>query len=75
MLPTDSSRNAVYINKTVESNIDLIPSFLAAHALSGFDTTARYHGIAKGTVVKQLKKGLGALKVIQQILYKSAQSL
>ena len=76
----NSSRNAVDINKTVGRKIDLIPSLLAAHALSGHDTTARYYGIAKGTVVKQLKKAcnycsLGTLKVIQQMLYKSAQSL
>ena len=41
MFPTYSSRNAVDINKRVESNIDLIPSLLAAHALSGCDTTVR----------------------------------
>ena len=49
MLPTNNSRNAADINKTVESNIDLIPSLLAAHALSGSDTAARYYGIAKGS--------------------------
>ena len=79
MLPTDSSCNAVDINKTVESNIHSIPRLLAAHALSGCDTTASY-GKAKSTVVKHLKKAcnycsLGTLKVIQQTLYKSAQSL
>lgn len=36
MLPTYTNHNAVGINKTVESNIDLIPSLLAAHALSGW---------------------------------------
>ena len=35
MLPTDSSCNAADINKTVESNIGLIPSLLEAHALPG----------------------------------------
>ena len=35
MLPINSSRNAVDINKTVESNTSLISSLLAAHALSG----------------------------------------
>ena len=48
---------------TVESNIDLIPSLLAAHALSGCNATARYYDIAKGTVVKQLKKGLQLLQL------------
>ena len=48
MVPTDRSRNAVGINKTVESNIDLVLSLLAAHALSGCNTTARYYDIAKG---------------------------
>ena len=54
MLPTDRSRNIVDISKTVESNIDLIASLLAAHALSGCDATARYYGIAKETVVKHI---------------------
>ena len=63
MLPTDNSGNAGDINKTVESNIDLIASLLAAHALSGCDTTARYYGIAKGTAVKQLKKGTQLLQL------------
>ena len=54
MLPTDSSHDAADMNKAVESNTDLIPSLLAANALSGRDTTARYYGIAKGTVIKQL---------------------
>ena len=63
MLPTDSSCNAVDIYKTVESNIDLIPSLLASCALSECDTTARYYDIAKGIVVKQLKKGLQLLQL------------
>ena len=63
MLSANSSRNAVDINKTVESNIDLISSLLAAHALSGCNETARYYGIAKGTVVKQLKKGFQLLQL------------
>ena len=41
----------------------MIPSLLAAHALSGCNTTARYYGIAKGTVVKQLKKSLQLLQL------------
>ena len=48
MLPTDSSRNAVDINKTVESNTDLIPSLLTALALSGCNASASYYSIAKG---------------------------
>ena len=54
--------------------------FYKAHALSGCDTTGRYYGIANETVVKQLKKAcnccsFGTLKVIWQILYKSAWRL
>ena len=80
MPETDSSHNAVDFNKTVQRDIDLIPNLLAAHALSGCDTTARYYDVAKETVVKQLKKAckyysFGTLKVIQQILYKSAENL
>ena len=62
MLPT-TSRNAFDVNKTVESDTNLIPSLLAAHALSGCNTTARYCGIVKETVVKQLKKGLQLLQL------------
>ena len=47
----------------MESSIDFIPSLLAACALSGGDTTARYYDIAKGTVVKQLKKDLQLLQL------------
>lgn len=58
-----SSHNAVDINKTVESNIDLIPSILKAQAPSGCNRTARYYGAVKGTVVKHLKKGLQLLQL------------
>ena len=69
MIPTDSSHNVVDIKKTMESNIDLILSLLAPHALSGCDTTGRNYGMTKGTVVKQLKNAcnfcnLGTMKVI-----------
>ena len=33
---------------------NIIPDLLAAHALSGCDTTACYFGIGKGTIVKTL---------------------
>ena len=83
MLPTDSSRNVVDINKIVASNMDLILSLLTVHALSGCNTTARYSGIAKELKKQSLNSSkraynycsLGTLKVIQPILYKSTQSL
>ena len=34
---------------------NIIPALLAAHALSRYDTTACYFGIAKGTIVKTFK--------------------
>ena len=42
---------------TVAKNIDIIPRLLAAHALSGCDTAAPYHGIGKLKVIKKLREG------------------
>ena len=58
MLPTDTNRKVTDIKKSVEANLNIVPSLLAAHALSGCDTTGHFQGIGKGTVSKKLKEGL-----------------
>ena len=57
MQPTSQSRNLIDIGSTVAKNIDIIPRLLAAHALSGCDTAAPYHGIGKLKVIKKLREG------------------
>ena len=51
MEPTRCSRNVVDMNRSVQSN----KSMLAAHSVSGCDTTRRYYGIGKGTALKKLR--------------------
>ena len=43
------------IKATAIEHGNIIPDLLAAHALSGCDTTSCYFGIGKGTIVKTLK--------------------
>ena len=50
-------RATIDIKSTVNAHKSIIPDILAAHALSGCDTTACYFGIGKGTVLKVLKSG------------------
>ena len=38
--------------------MDIIPSLLAAHGLTGYDMVATYFGIGKGIVLKTLHSGL-----------------
>ena len=54
---TTQSRYLIDIGSTVAKNIDIIPRLLAAHALSGCDTAAPYHGIGKLKVIKKLREG------------------
>ncbi|KAJ8317813.1 hypothetical protein KUTeg_004633 [Tegillarca granosa] len=42
-------REVTDIGSTAEDISDILPDLLAAHALSGCDTVACYHGIGKGT--------------------------
>ena len=44
------------ISKTVERNKEIIPSLLAAHALTGCDTVPMHFGIGKGKALSSLKK-------------------
>ena len=50
-------RAVIDIRQTVLRNSDIVPDLIAAHALSGCDTVACYHGIGKGTVLKTLRSG------------------
>ena len=54
---TGADRTLIDIGDTVVKNIDIVPRLVAAHALSGCDTAAPYHGIGKLTVVKKLREG------------------
>ena len=57
MSGTSEGRNIYDIKETVKSNKTIIPFIVSAHALSGCDTVAPYHGVGKMTVVKKLKEG------------------
>lgn len=50
-------RAVVDIRATVEKNKSIIPTMLAAHALTGCDTVSACFGIGKGTMLKVLKSG------------------
>lgn len=50
-------RLLIDIKTTVQKHRDIVPDLLAAHALSGCDTTACHFGIGKCKVVKVLEKG------------------
>ena len=54
---TNYNRTVIDIGDTVTNNLDIVPYLVAAHALSGCDTAAPYHGIGKLTVVKKLREG------------------
>ena len=56
MQSTGEDRTLIDIGTTVIRNMDIVPSLVAAHALSGCDTVAPC-GICKLTVVKKLRDG------------------
>lgn len=60
---TGGNRKLVDIGKTVDKHSDIMPSIIAAHALSGCDTVAKCHGIGKVSVFKKLKAGLDLSKL------------
>ena len=63
MEATSGDRKLIDICKTTEQHRDIVPNLLAAHALSGCDTVAQFHGIGKATILKKLKAGF-ALKAV-----------
>ncbi|KAK3106543.1 hypothetical protein FSP39_022295 [Pinctada imbricata] len=54
---TTAERTIIDIAATAKTHSAIIPQLLAAHALSGCDTVARYNGIGKVKVVQKLLKG------------------
>ena len=57
-------RKTIDIRATAKEHRYIIPDLLAAHAISGCDTTASYFGIGKGTVVKTLKTQASTLSLL-----------
>ena len=53
MQETSGERRIVDIGLTVKVNKEIIPSTLAAHAASGCDSVAPYHGVGKTSIVKK----------------------
>ena len=61
MQGTSSERSIYDIKETVEANKEIMPSIVAAHALSGCDSVAPYHGVGKLSIIKRLKDGMKLL--------------
>lgn len=51
-------RAVIDIDATMRENLSIIPSLLAAHALTGCDTVASQYGIGKGIMLKILRAGI-----------------
>ena len=47
----------VDIGLKVKDDKEIIPSILAAHAPSGCDTVAPYHGVGEASIVRKLRMG------------------
>lgn len=55
---TSAKRTVCNIGETVRKHIKhIVPGLLAAHALTGCDTTACMWGVGKSTVINTLTKG------------------
>ena len=52
-----TERTVIDLAATVKRHAAIISQLLAAHALSGCDTVARFSGLGKATVIKHLQKG------------------
>ena len=57
-------RTVIDIQRSVTKNRKIIPDLMAAHALTGCDTVASSHGIAKGTMLNILKKDMYPLTLL-----------
>ena len=53
----------INISHTAKKHQTIVPHLLAAHAISGCDTTALMYGIGKATTIKILGKGYSLSKV------------
>ena len=52
-----SNRSMVDINKPAIKNAEIVPSLIAAHALSGCDSVPKMLGIVKKKIVSVLQQG------------------
>ena len=57
MEATSGGRSQISIKATVEKHTSIVSNILAAHTLSGSDTTSQLHRIGKATVVNVLRQG------------------
>ena len=62
-LESCSTANLIDINEVVSINKKVMPSLLAAHALTGCDTVSSFAGIGKLTVMKKLEAFQGEIKL------------
>ena len=61
------------INASVEKHHKIMPDLLAAHALTGCDTVAPYHGIGKLTALRILRTGKYSLSAVGDIYSTEAE--
>ena len=61
------------INASVEKHHKIMPDLLAAHALTGCDTVAPYHGIGKFTALRILRTGKYSLSAVGDIYSTEAE--
>ena len=54
----NSNRSVINIIQSKNKHSSIMPSLIAAHALSGCDSVPRLFGIGKLTVLKHLKQGI-----------------
>ena len=59
----DSSRSLIDINETAKKHAEIVPSHIAAHALSGCDSVPKLYGIGKKTIIKHLKQNLSLTRL------------
>ena len=57
MQETIGERSIIDVGLTVKANKEIFQSILAAHAASGCDSVAPYHGVGKASIVKKLRLG------------------
>ena len=58
-----SNRPMVDINKTAKRDAEIVPSLIAAHALSGCDGVPKMFGIGKKKIVSVLQQGFHLQKL------------
>ena len=61
---TQSGRTVIDIAATVQSLHNIVPELLPAHALSGCDTVAMFHGIGKAKMLKAVQTNKCSLSLL-----------